>query len=50
LCWFNNFWGYLDVAVSMQRWLKNRNALRATTPCAGKVAAEAARFGARSPP
>jgi hypothetical protein len=31
--------GYLDVAVSMRRWLKNRDALRATTPCAGKVAA-----------
>ena len=23
MCWFNNLYGYLDVAVSMRRWLKN---------------------------
>ena len=33
----------------MRRWLKNRDALRATTPCAGKVAeADGARISARS--
>ena len=24
MCWFHNFYGYLDVSVSMRRWLKNR--------------------------